>query len=521
MRTYVRKSLLGSVIGLVAAAMLSQGVAALADVTGPDVSGWQHPSGAAIDWAKVKGNGQSFTFVKATEGTTYANPYFPADWSGSGSAGLMHGAYHFARPTTTAGSAVAQANYFVATAGQQNTPGTLPPVLDLEVSGGLSSTQLISWAQQWLTQVKTLTGRTPILYSYPAFWTGNMANSTAFASYPLWIAGYSSEPAPLGGWAHWTFWQYSDNSSIPGISGAGDMSTYVGSLTQLQALALIVPPPTPPPAPPPAPPVARDAWHVGNDFNGDSRSDIALFRPATSQWAFRGHPTISYGMRGDIPVPADYDGNGIAEVAIFRPSTGQWWFRGHPSQPVKYGQRGDIPVPGDYTGAGHAQIAVYRPSTNMWYVRSMSEFHWGQAGDIPVPSNYNGGNGGSDFTVFRPATGQWFVPGQPAIQYGQRGDIPLPARYSSSHAASPSVYRASAHAWAIRLNSTLLTGTAGDVPMPADMSGHGYADRVVFRPSTGNWYVNNVFVAQYGQPGDIPLTGNNVPLVGTVPLALR
>lgn len=513
MRASVRRSLLASVLGLVVAAMLAQGVAALADITGPDVSGWQHPSGAAIDWSRVAGNGQSFTFIKATESTTYANPYFSADWSGSGSAGLMHGAYHFARPSTAAGSAVAQANYFVAKAGRQNTPGTLPPVLDLEDSGGLSPAQLVTWAQQWLAQVRSLTGRTPIVYSYPAFWTGNMANSTAFAGYPLWIAGYSSEPGQLGGWAHWTFWQYSDNSSIPGISGPGDMSKFAGTLTQLRALALIGTP-----APPPAP--VAGPWHQGNDFTGDGRSDIAVFRPSTRQWAFRGHATVSYGLPGDIPVPGDYNGNGIAEIALFRPATGQWWFWGNPV-PVYYGQRGDIPVPGDYTGAGRTQIAVYRPSTNMWYVRGMSAFHWGEAGDVPVPGNYNGGNGGNDFTIFRPTTGQWWVPGQPAINYGQRGDIPLPARYASSHDTIPAIYRATAQAWAVRSMSTLVTGNAGDVPMPADMSGRGYADRVVFRSVTGNWYVNNVFVARYGQQGDVPLTGSNVPLVGTVPLALR
>src|SRR5512135_2931413 len=42
-----------------------------ADPWGPDVSGWQHPAGAAINWAKVRAAGASFAFVKVSEGTGY------------------------------------------------------------------------------------------------------------------------------------------------------------------------------------------------------------------------------------------------------------------------------------------------------------------------------------------------------------------------------------------------------------------------------------------------------------------
>ena len=43
-------------------------------LNGIDVASHQHPGGAAIDWTAVKQSGQSFVFVKATEGTSYTNP---------------------------------------------------------------------------------------------------------------------------------------------------------------------------------------------------------------------------------------------------------------------------------------------------------------------------------------------------------------------------------------------------------------------------------------------------------------
>jgi lysozyme len=49
-------------------------------IDGPDVSSYQHPSGARINWWKVKAAGKDFAIVKATEGHYYTNPYFKGDY---------------------------------------------------------------------------------------------------------------------------------------------------------------------------------------------------------------------------------------------------------------------------------------------------------------------------------------------------------------------------------------------------------------------------------------------------------
>src|SRR5258708_2644377 len=192
-------------------------------MVGPDVSNSQRPNGTSINWTLVKASGHAFAFVKATENTTFTNPYCAADWQGMEAAGINRGAYHFARP---AASATAQADYFSSAVGSLQSPGDLPPALDLEVNGGLAPAALVSWTQQFLSRLQSDTGRVPVIYSNPNFWVNSMGNSTAFTGYPLWLAQWASAPTfPLaGGWPSWTFWQYSNAGSVPGIPAAVDLS---------------------------------------------------------------------------------------------------------------------------------------------------------------------------------------------------------------------------------------------------------------------------------------------------------
>ncbi|HEX7354874.1 MAG TPA: glycoside hydrolase family 25 protein [Mycobacteriales bacterium] len=215
-------------------------------LNGVDVASYQHPNGAAITWSQVAASGQSFVVVKATESTTYTNPYEAGDVAGARQAGLRVGLYHFARPSLVGGSptadAQAEADYF-STQVNAVTGAQLPPTLDLEVNGGLSVSQLVAWTSAFLTRVQTDTGRRPMIYTGPNFWNSSMGGSTAFTIYPLWEAHYTTAASPqsFGGWSTWTLWQWSDGSyasppAVPGISGAVDRDRFAGSLSDLEGV---------------------------------------------------------------------------------------------------------------------------------------------------------------------------------------------------------------------------------------------------------------------------------------------
>jgi GH25 family lysozyme M1 (1,4-beta-N-acetylmuramidase) len=202
--------------------------AATTGAKGIDVSNWN----GTIKWGKVAGAGYRFAFGKATESTTFVDPTYTANRNGSESAGLRFGAYHFARPTggSTAratANAIAQADYFLATADPQ--PGELPPVLDLEETGGLTPARLLTWTEAWTSEIYARLGVEPFVYSSPNFWQAHLSNSTAVAAsgVPLWIAHWTSNSqptVPATDWngQGWTFWQWTNCLSVPGIAHCVD-----------------------------------------------------------------------------------------------------------------------------------------------------------------------------------------------------------------------------------------------------------------------------------------------------------
>jgi GH25 family lysozyme M1 (1,4-beta-N-acetylmuramidase) len=216
------------VIALTALLSVSASDAATVRAKGLDVSTWN----GAINWSKVAHAGYRFAFGKATEGTAYIDKTYTTNRNGSEDAGLVFGAYHFARPAgkSLAGataSAIKQANHFLAVAGPQ--PGELPPVLDLEVTGDLGKPRLLAWTLAWLGQIYARTGVQPFVYTSPLFWRGRLGDSTAaaVAGTRLWIAHWTSgskPTVPAKNWNGngWKFWQWTDCVAVPGVKHCTD-----------------------------------------------------------------------------------------------------------------------------------------------------------------------------------------------------------------------------------------------------------------------------------------------------------
>lgn len=199
----------------------------MSTVQGIDVSHFQ----GTVDWRQVAQAGMSFAFAKATEGITYVDPQFATNWPGIQAAGLLRGAYHFFEAND---DPEAQAQNFLSTV--QLSPGDLPPVLDIETTAGVSDQQIWSGVSAWLQIVEQATGRQPIIYTAPGFWSSHEPDLT-LTRYPLWLADYASQPVLPNGWTSWLFWQHSQSGVVAGVTGAVDLDLFSGTLQQLQELA--------------------------------------------------------------------------------------------------------------------------------------------------------------------------------------------------------------------------------------------------------------------------------------------
>lgn len=217
--------------------MLAELPAAAAELPkGHDVSSHQKN----VDWPRANADGAGFVYVKATESTTYRNPYFRQQYDGAHTVGLLRGAYHFALPDK--GSGKAQAAHFVRNGGGWTADGrTLPPALDIEYNPydrehkcyGLSKAGMVACIRAFSDEVRRLTGRRPVIYATTHLWNTCAGGSRAFAAdRPLWIARYGSSHAGTlpAGWSSWTFWQYDNGGArVTRISSTVPRTIWRGS----------------------------------------------------------------------------------------------------------------------------------------------------------------------------------------------------------------------------------------------------------------------------------------------------
>jgi len=202
-------------------------------VQGMDVSSYE----ASIDWNAAHAAGIEFAFIRVSDGTQFPDPMFATYWPAARAAGVIRGAYQYFRPEE---DAIAQADLLLNATGPAQ-PGDLPPVLDLEVSGGLTPPQVDAQVHAWVDHITAAIGRAPIvyagLYSWPTL-TGGLDVTTS----PLWIAQYTSAACPNipDPWTQWLFWQYTSTGSVAGVAGTADhdLDVFDGSLADLQTFTM-------------------------------------------------------------------------------------------------------------------------------------------------------------------------------------------------------------------------------------------------------------------------------------------
>lgn len=195
---------------------------------GIDISYYQN----TIDWKRVRKAGVLFAFIRVSDGSTFADPMFDRNWNKARPTGILRGAYQYFRPDE---SAKVQADLLIEKI--KHDPGELPPVIDVEATGGRSAKQIARGIEIWVKRVRERLGVEPIIYTGPDFWK-SYVDSADFTTQPLWLAHYTTTcptvPAP---WQTWTFWQHSDRGEVPGIVGPVDLNVFAGPYTDLEEFA--------------------------------------------------------------------------------------------------------------------------------------------------------------------------------------------------------------------------------------------------------------------------------------------
>lgn len=186
-----------------------------APARGIDVSTWQHPGQAPIDWEAVAGSGITFVIIKATQGTTWVNPWFERDYSDAFAAGLLVGAYHY---YSAGDDPTAQAKLFTDTLIGKRLD--LHAWLDFEVPP-VSNWTAAGWVNTFLEAARD--ARPGCGLYCDLTWWGEL--SSANVSPPVvWLAAPSATEAPAGA----TVWQYRTDT-VPGVPAEVDLDGLIGT----------------------------------------------------------------------------------------------------------------------------------------------------------------------------------------------------------------------------------------------------------------------------------------------------
>jgi GH25 family lysozyme M1 (1,4-beta-N-acetylmuramidase) len=195
---------------------------------GIDVSRYQ----TVTSWSRVKSAGYRFVIIKASERNNLESPVWLRYARGARAAGLLIGSYHFARPAQS--SAGSQASYYVDRLQEAGfrSGHDLPPVLDIEDTGGKGKAALTDWCLAFVREVDRQLGLGESwlrcgFYSNRDFYNnridGDRVRSGRWWWAAIWPSGQKQPTQDDQMPAKAALWQWTDKGRVPGINENTDL----------------------------------------------------------------------------------------------------------------------------------------------------------------------------------------------------------------------------------------------------------------------------------------------------------
>ena len=197
---------------------------------GVDVSSYQ----GAVDWPAVKAAGADFAMLRVGfrgygTGAIVEDSRFLQNVQGAKAAGLEVGVYFYSQALT---EAEAEEEALFTLERVQALGLTGPVAYDLEFyTADEARTDTLTGQQATLNaaafcQVLETAGLRSVVYMN-GHWSGAMYDLDALADWPIWYAGYGQPPTLERGVL---LWQYTEEGTLPGITGPVDMDLWFEKL---------------------------------------------------------------------------------------------------------------------------------------------------------------------------------------------------------------------------------------------------------------------------------------------------
>lgn len=178
-----------------------------------------------VDFKRLVDDSIDFVMLKATEGTTFQDPKFHANYRKARNAGVKAiGAYHFFRFDTD--GEMQAMNFLNSLRGKIL---DLPAVIDIEEWGNpkhISTEEIVDRLSALISYLNQ-NGHNVMFYTNKDGYERFLKNR--FDEYPLWICSFSNPPLGEKDDNHWVIWQYSHLGWTEGCDSEVDLNTFNGT----------------------------------------------------------------------------------------------------------------------------------------------------------------------------------------------------------------------------------------------------------------------------------------------------